>query len=63
MIGHEKRLAIVRPYQGLPDLDRRLRASCPACEWPNCNAAATHRAPKGRTHVNEYWRFCLGHVP
>ena len=45
-----------------PDQDRRLRASCPDCEWPGCNAAATHRAPKGRTRENEYWRFCLGHV-
>ena len=45
-----------------PDQDRRLRAQCPACEWPGCNAAATHRAPKGRPHETEYWRFCLGHV-
>lgn len=45
-----------------PDRDLRLRASCPACEWPSCNAAATHRAPKGRTRENEYWRFCLDHV-
>ena len=45
-----------------PDLDRRLRATSPCCEWPGCNGAATHRAPKGRTRENEYWRFCLGHV-
>src|SRR6202035_4842629 len=32
------------------------------CEWPSCNAAATHRAPKGRQRENEHWRFCLGHV-
>jgi hypothetical protein len=30
-----------------PDKDRRLRTQCPACEWPNCKAPATHRAPKG----------------
>jgi hypothetical protein len=45
-----------------PDEDRRVRASCPACEWPGCAEAATHRAPKGRLQENEYWRFCLGHV-
>jgi DnaJ-like protein len=45
-----------------PDEDRRLRAQCPACEWPGCKAAATHRAPKGRLREREYWRFCLGHV-
>src|SRR5215510_13480616 len=37
-----------------PDKDRRLRAQCPACEWPNCKAPATHRAPKGRLREREY---------
>lgn len=45
-----------------PDLDRRLRAECPGCEWPGCAEAATHRAPKGRLRENEYWKFCLAHV-
>jgi hypothetical protein len=45
-----------------PDKDRRLRAQCPACEWPSCTAPATHRAPKGRLREKEYWRFCLDHV-
>src|SRR5437588_6779996 len=45
-----------------PDKDHRLRAECPACEWPHCKAPATHRAPKGRLREREYWRFCLDHV-
>jgi len=45
-----------------PDKDRRLRTQCPACEWPNCKAPATHRAPKGRLREREYWQFCLDHV-
>lgn len=45
-----------------PDKDRRPRVDLPACEWPSCKAAATHRAPKGRQSENEHWRFCLGHV-
>ncbi len=45
-----------------PDKDRRLKADAPACEWPGCDGAATHRAPKGRMRENEYWRFCLAHV-
>jgi hypothetical protein len=45
-----------------PDKDRRLRAQCPACEWPDCPAPATHRAPKGRLREREYWCFCLEHV-
>src|SRR5260370_19724354 len=42
-----------------PDKDRRPRGELPGCEWPSCNAAATHRAPKGRQRENEYWRFFL----
>jgi hypothetical protein len=45
-----------------PDQDRRLRAEHPACNWPGCAQAATHRAPKGRGRDREYWRFCLDHV-
>jgi DnaJ domain len=45
-----------------PDMDRRVRAQCPVCEWTGCANAATHRAPKGRGKEHEYWRFCLDHV-
>jgi hypothetical protein len=45
-----------------PDMDRRVRAQCPGCEWTGCANAATHRAPKGRGKEHEYWRFCLDHV-
>ncbi|HWX84072.1 MAG TPA: J domain-containing protein [Xanthobacteraceae bacterium] len=45
-----------------PDQDRRLRAELPPCQWPSCDAPATHRAPKGRLRASEYWRFCLEHV-
>jgi hypothetical protein len=45
-----------------PDEQRRLRATCPVCDWPGCGEAGTHRAPKGRLREAEYWRFCLAHV-
>jgi DnaJ domain len=45
-----------------PDQDRRLRAELPTCQWPRCDAPATHRAPKGRLRASEYWQFCLEHV-
>jgi hypothetical protein len=45
-----------------PDQDRRVRPGAPLCEWPNCKAAASHRAPKSRAQANEYWQFCLNHV-
>jgi len=45
-----------------PDRDRRRAADLPGCQWPNCDAPATHRAPKGRLRATEYWQFCLEHV-
>ena len=45
-----------------PGEDRRRAPDAPCCNWKGCDNAATHRAPKGRTHENEYWRFCLEHV-
>jgi hypothetical protein len=45
-----------------PDQDRRPRPDLPGCQWPSCNAPATHRAPKGRLRATEYWQFCLEHV-
>jgi hypothetical protein len=45
-----------------PDPKGGLGTELPGCEWPGCNAAATHRAPKGREHASEYWQFCLEHV-
>ena len=45
-----------------PTEDRGRKADEPCCQWKGCGNTATHRAPKGRTHENEYWRFCLEHV-
>jgi hypothetical protein len=45
-----------------PDQDRSRRAELPSCQWPDCKAPATHRAPKGRLRATEYWQFCLAHV-
>jgi len=45
-----------------PTEDRARRVDEPCCQWKGCGNTATHRAPKGRMHENEYWRFCLDHV-
>jgi len=45
-----------------PVEEERPRTSMPACDWPGCANAGTHRAPKGRLREREYWRFCLEHV-
>lgn len=45
-----------------PDPESVARRTMPPCEWEGCDAAATHRAPKGRGREGEYHRFCLDHV-
>src|SRR6267154_1298862 len=45
-----------------PEQDRKPRGQAMVCDWPGCEFAATHRAPKGRMREREYWRFCLEHV-
>jgi hypothetical protein len=34
----------------------------PLCEWNGCRHRGIHRAPKGRRHEGEFFRFCLDHV-
>jgi hypothetical protein len=34
----------------------------PPCEWKGCRLRGTYRAPKGRRHEGEFFRFCLDHV-
>ena len=45
-----------------PDLNRKLRATRPSCNWSGCSEAAIYRAPKGRLREGQYWQFCLAHV-
>ena len=45
-----------------PTQDRARKPDEPCCQWKGCGNTATHRAPKGRSNENEYWRFCLEHV-
>ena len=33
-----------------------------ACDHIGCARAGVHRAPKGREHENQYWRFCAEHA-
>ncbi|MBL6927600.1 MAG: J domain-containing protein [Rhodospirillales bacterium] len=32
------------------------------CDWPGCDEQGEHRAPKSRTHLNEFSFFCLDHI-
>lgn len=32
------------------------------CDRPGCSAEGTHRAPKARNRLNDYYWFCLDHV-
>ena len=46
----------VRPESPRRSADERQ------CEWPNCEAAGTYRAPKNPRQLNEHQWFCLDHV-
>ncbi|WP_375460481.1 J domain-containing protein [uncultured Enterovirga sp.] len=45
-----------------PSCDEPRPRSEPVCDQKGCSAAGAHRAPKGRGHEGQYWRFCLDHV-
>ncbi len=32
------------------------------CDHPGCQAQGTHRAPKSRETLREYYWFCLDHI-
>jgi len=42
--------------------DRRAQAETRTCDWPECNEAGEHRAPKSRDKLNDYQWFCLNHI-
>ncbi len=45
-----------------PEAERRASAHAPTCDWPGCEEAGCHKAPKGRGREGEYFRYCLEHV-
>ncbi len=45
-----------------PDREEQARRHMPVCEWPGCEKAAEHPAPKGRDREGEYFLFCKEHV-
>lgn len=45
-----------------PGEDRSRAPQQACCQWPGCDAPATHRAPKGRHMEGQYWHYCLDHV-
>jgi hypothetical protein len=44
------------------DAERSQRQQEPRCNWPGCEDAGCHRAPKGRGREGEYYVYCLDHV-
>ena len=40
----------------------RLKPGEKPCEWPDCRAAATAKAPKSRDMLNEHYLFCQSHA-
>ncbi len=52
----------IKPRKENAKPQARARETAVPCEWPDCKNKGTHRAPKGRDNVREYWHFCLDHV-
>lgn len=45
-----------------PRQEQTGRKRGPRCQWKGCDAAAEHRAPKGRGRDGEFFVFCIEHV-
>jgi len=45
-----------------PSVPREAEEHNHVCQWKGCQAAGDYKAPRGRGHEGEYYRFCLDHV-
>ena len=45
-----------------PDPERVSQRRFPVCEWDGCEAAGSHKAPKGRGREGQFHNFCIDHV-
>jgi len=45
-----------------PRAEAASKTETARCDRVGCQAAGEFRAPKGRLHEGEYWKFCLDHV-
>jgi hypothetical protein len=45
-----------------PEVERAASRRTPVCDWPGCEEAGCHKAPKGRGREGEYFQYCLEHV-
>ena len=45
-----------------PTAKEKAAAAIKPCEWPGCDKAAKHRAPKGRDAEGQYWNYCTAHT-
>ncbi|PSC04997.1 molecular chaperone DnaJ [Alsobacter soli] len=51
-----------RPRRAEAAQPKAAGSNGPRCDHPGCQALGEHRAPKGRLHEGEYFRFCMEHV-
>lgn len=45
-----------------PPEEERPKVHARVCEWPGCDQAGEHRAPKSRDNLGTYSWYCLDHV-
>jgi hypothetical protein len=58
---HSKLFDKIRVKQE-PTAKEKAAAAVKPCEWPGCDKAAKHRAPKGRDAEGQYWNYCTAHT-
>lgn len=57
---HPNRARLQRDY--FSSYGARPQSAARGCDHPGCGAEGAYRAPKDRSHLTEYYWFCLEHV-
>ena len=59
----DMRIKPPRPEEEAAEADvLHLKPGEKSCNWPDCRAAATARAPKSRERLNDFYDFCQRHA-
>ena len=59
----DMRIKPPRPEEEAAEADvLHLKPGEKPCQWPDCRAAATARAPKSRERLNDFYDFCQRHA-
>ena len=45
-----------------PSAEKKVEATIPQCDWPDCPRPGRHKAPMGRGHEGKFYNYCTEHV-